>query len=187
MWMCFYVCGCAHTSMQMTGLHTYDMSTPLRECAHMCEWGRANVQHDKSIHRGLYVCVWRELRLIFSCLVLLLQSIRRYRDNTENWSSGQIKSCSTHRCAVKAPGAPGTEQGPASQTGWVIAHPRDRDQHKLHINLKKCVGRWGGCKKTKKKKTSYQHNELCFDSLLAYFARGGCHKQMYKSDSHHYY
>lgn len=49
----YVFCVCVCTSMQMTGLHTYDMSTPLRECTHMYEWSKANVQHDKSIRRGL--------------------------------------------------------------------------------------------------------------------------------------
>lgn len=45
--------------MQMTRLHTFDMSTPLRECSHMYEWGRGNAQHDKSVHRGLHVHAWK--------------------------------------------------------------------------------------------------------------------------------
>lgn len=47
--------GGAHTYMQMTRLHTFDMSTPLRECSHMYERGRGNVQHDKRIYGGLRV------------------------------------------------------------------------------------------------------------------------------------
>lgn len=46
--------------MQMTGLHTYDMSAPLRQRAHMYERGRANVRHDKSTQRGpLCMCLKR--------------------------------------------------------------------------------------------------------------------------------
>lgn len=74
------------------------------------------------------------------------------RDSTEDWRSGQIKSCSTHRCAVKTLEAPGTEQGPASQAGWVTAYPRDRDHHKLHIkSVCVCVGRLDGLLKKNKK------------------------------------
>lgn len=53
--VCVSVVGDAHTSMQMTRLRTFDLSTPLRECSHMYEWGRANALHDKSVHRGLHV------------------------------------------------------------------------------------------------------------------------------------
>lgn len=120
----------------------------------MYEWGRANRQHDKSIHRGLYVCVWRELGLMFFHAQCCCSKPPGGRDNTESCCSGRLKSCSTHRCAVKPLEARGIEHGPASQAGWVTVYLRDRDHHKCHITWKMmcvCIDSvcGGGCKKKK--------------------------------------
>lgn len=54
------------------------------------------------------------------------------------------------------------------------------------MSVSMCVCRRGSAGVLKIKKASHQRNELCFDSPLHIFARGGCHERMYKSGSRLY-
>lgn len=75
------------------------------------------------------MCSERATVRVFPHLALAALSHQEGRDVTENCSSGQLTSCSAHRCAVKPLEAAGAEHG-LSKSGRVI-YPGDRDQHKL--------------------------------------------------------
>lgn len=159
----------------------------------------------KAPSEALYARVWRELRLTVSWLALPLRAIRRQGRHWKLTLRTDHVLFNTQVCGKGPRGRSGQNRARQVRLGelvhipkieistnFTLPPPKKRRKKERRGSVCTCVfvcvylsaqGREGCCKKN----TSYQHNELCFDSLLAHFAWGGCQEQMYKSDSHHYY
>lgn len=134
MLMCVCAFVCAHAAMLMTVVHTYHMSAPLRLCIYMYEWGRANGKQHQL--RPFCVCLKEKKTEAYFVVVRLLWATRRQGQQRKQLLKTAHVLLNMQVCG-RTPEAPGTEQGPASQTACLSVYSRDRDQHTRHITWKK--------------------------------------------------